>query len=176
MRDEHRTQARPWRGHHTPYPSYRRPVSYSCAGVWEALHHLWPHCRTSKAAASEWECPASGMVGVAGCCAPARAGLALVASPPHAINLSSLSPPPTRQTPLSVLFPRSEQSLHLFLTRFLLQRFLLYSHRIFSCNWETLESRPHYPSTIPGPPIRNIAVGNASVSKFPLKFCLEKRI
>jgi hypothetical protein len=91
MRDEHRTHARPWRGHHTPYPSYRWPVSYSCAGVWEALHHLWPHCRTSKAAARQWECPGSGMVGVAGCCASARAGLALVASPAHAINLSSLS-------------------------------------------------------------------------------------
>jgi hypothetical protein len=57
------------------------------------------------------------MVGVAGYCAPARAGLALVASPPHAIYLSSLSPPPTAQTPLSVLLPRLEQSLHLFLTR-----------------------------------------------------------
>lgn len=126
MRDEHRTQARPRRGHHTPYPSYRWPVSCSCAGVWEALHHLWPHCRTSKAAARQWECPGSGMVGVAGCCALARAGLALVASPAHAINLSSLSPPPTVQTPQSVLFPRSEQSLHLFLTQLLLQRFHLY--------------------------------------------------
>jgi hypothetical protein len=145
MRDEHSTKARPWHGHHTPYPSYRWPVSYSCAGVWEALHHLWPHCRTSRAAARQRECPGSGMVGVAGCCAPARAGVALVASPAHAINLSSLSPPPTAQTPLSVLFPRSEQSLHLFLTRLLLQRFLPYSHRIFSCNCETLGPRPYYP-------------------------------
>lgn len=41
------------------------------------------------------------MVGVAGCCVPARADLALVASPAHSINLSSLSLPPIARSPRS---------------------------------------------------------------------------